>query len=121
MERDTKVVEQDLKNIAAQSPLLNPPKNYLIRGGTGIFLKYLPTLHHVAFIVDSSKSNQGLYAPSSGIPIVAPPELKKSSSVKCVVVMGGSFTQEIVESLSANFSNTLKIITIDGTKLVELK
>jgi hypothetical protein len=77
--------------------------------------------NHVAFIVDSSKSKQGLYAPSSGIPIVAPEELKKSSSVKCVVVMGGSFTQEIVESLSANFSNTLKIITIDGTKLVELK
>jgi len=77
--------------------------------------------NHVAFIVDSSKSKQGLFAPSSGIPIVAPEELRKSSSVKCVVVMGGSYTQEIVESLSTNFSNTLKIITIDGTKLVELK
>jgi len=77
--------------------------------------------NHIQFIVDSSKSKQGFFAPSSGIPIVAPEELKKSSSVKCVVVMGGSYTQEIVESLSANFSNTLKIITIDGTKLVVLK
>jgi len=76
---------------------------------------------HIQFIVDSSKSKQGLFAPPSGIPIVAPEELKRSSSVKCVVVMGGSYTKEIVESLSANFSNTLKIVTIDGTKLVVLK
>jgi UDP-glucuronate decarboxylase len=41
---DTKVVEQDLENIAAQSPLPNAPKNYLITGGTGMFLKYLPKL-----------------------------------------------------------------------------
>lgn len=77
--------------------------------------------NHIQFIVDSSKSKQGLFAPSSGIPIVAPEELKKSSTVKCVIVMGGSYTQEIVKILSATFSNTLKIITIDGTKLVELQ
>ena len=77
--------------------------------------------NHIQFIIDNSKSKQGLFAPSSGIPIVAPDELKNSSSVKCVVVLGGSYTQEIIEDLSVNFSNTLKIITIDGAKLVELK
>jgi 2-polyprenyl-3-methyl-5-hydroxy-6-metoxy-1,4-benzoquinol methylase len=84
-------------------------------------ISILELQNRIKFIVDSSKNKQGLFAPSSGIPIVAPEVIKNSSSVKCVLVMGGSYTQEIIESLSANFSNTLKIITIDGTKLVELK
>ena len=84
-------------------------------------ISILELQNRIKFIVDSSKIKQGLFAPASGIPIVSPEVIKNSSSVKCVLVMGGSYTQEIIESLSANFSNTLKIVTIDGTKLVEFK
>ena len=75
----------------------------------------------VGLIVDSSKNKQGTFAPSSGIAIMSPEVLKTSRSIRCVLVMGGSYTKEISDDLLANFPSSLRIFTIDGVKLVEIK
>lgn len=73
---------------------------------------------HVGFIVDSSPSKQGKYAPASGLPIVSQEHLKISNDIDCVIVLGGSYSQEIIEDLIVNYSNHLRILTLDGTDLV---
>jgi len=40
----SRVVQQDLKSIADQAPIPNSPRNFLLTGGTGMLLKYLPVV-----------------------------------------------------------------------------
>ena len=80
-------------------------------------LSMLEIEDRIQFIVDNSLSKQGKYAPGSGIPIVAPEILRKSEEISCVIVLGGSYTQEIVDVLRGTFSKKLKIITLLSTKI----
>lgn len=44
MKWETSVVQQDLESIAEHSPMPKESKNFLVTGGTGMLLKYLPTV-----------------------------------------------------------------------------
>ena len=72
----------------------------------------------ISFIVDRAPSKQGSSAPASGIPIVSPSELSASVGISCVVVLGGSYTQEIIKELLENFGAHLRIVTLNGAELV---
>lgn len=75
----------------------------------------------IKFIVDRSNSKQGKYAPGSGIPIVSPSTLKSSLDISCVIVLGGSYSQEIIKDLLDNFDSKYRIITIEGAELVIIR
>lgn len=75
---------------------------------------------HVEYIIDSANNKQGLYSPASGIKIVSPAKLKSSDSIRCVIVIGGSYNEEISADLLENYSKVLRIFTIDGCRLREI-
>ena len=84
-------------------------------------ISILELSEHVDFIVDSSPSKQEKYAPASGLPIVSQEHLKFSNDIDCVIVLGGSYSQEIIEDLIVNYSSHLRILTLDGTDLVVVR
>lgn len=72
----------------------------------------------VEFVVDSSPNKQNRFTPSTALPIVSPQELKKNSRIKCIVVLGGSYSNEIIKNLKTNFSSELRILSIENTNWV---
>jgi len=80
-------------------------------------ISILGLCEQIEFIVDSAQSKQGKYAPSSGIPIVSPQILKSTEEIACVIVLGGSYTNEIVSTLRESFSPKLIIITLSESQL----
>ena len=74
----------------------------------------------IRFIADSSQDKQGRYAPASGVPIVSPQLLQEISDIECVIVLGGSYTDEIVALLRDKYLKKFKIITILDAQIREM-
>jgi SAM-dependent methyltransferase len=72
----------------------------------------------VEFVVDNSPNKQNKLTPSTAIPIVSPQKLKDDSKIRCVIVLGGSYSNEIIENLRANFPRFFRILSIDNAQLV---
>lgn len=71
----------------------------------------------IKYIVDSSQMKQGKFSPGLGFPIFNPDYLKEDTNISAVFVLGGSFSEEIVESLMLNFNRQFAILTLDGVNL----
>ncbi len=71
----------------------------------------------IEFIIDSSINKQERAAPGSGIPITSPEVLRNNVKIACIIVLGGSYTKEIVEIIRLQYGLAAKIISIDGTKI----
>ena len=74
----------------------------------------------IRFIADSSQDKQGRYAPASGVPIVSPQLLQEISDIECVIVLGGSYTDEIVALLRDKYLKKFRIITILEAQIREM-
>jgi len=64
----------------------------------------------LSMIVDSSPAKQGFFAPGSGLPIRPPADLI-SNKIKAVIVMAGSYSDEIFQILRKDFPS-VKFVTV---------
>lgn len=73
----------------------------------------------VKYVVDSAKFKQGRYTPATHIPIVAPDMLIKKP-VSAVVVMAGSYSDEIVDVIRKNFRKitSVSVLRESGLKII---
>jgi len=67
----------------------------------------------VRYVVDSAPFKQNRYTPGTHLPIVAP-EVFFSDSVGAVLVIAGSYTQEVCEIIRRRGKNSIKIGVLDG-------
>lgn len=72
----------------------------------------------IRYIVDSAPFKQGKYAPATHVPIVSP-ALLKVDPVDAVVVMAGSYSEEVVTTLRARFDRSLRIAVLKHSQLEE--
>jgi SAM-dependent methyltransferase len=71
----------------------------------------------IAYVVDSAPFKQGKFTPATHIPIVAPEMLKKEP-VDAVIVMAGSYSDEIAKSLRADAQGPGSIAVLNEEKIV---
>lgn len=81
-------------------------------------LALLDLKEFVKFVVDNSPNKQNKLTPSTAIPIVSPQKLKDDSEIKCVIVLGGSYSNEIIDNLRSNFPRFFRILSIEYAQLV---
>jgi hypothetical protein len=72
----------------------------------------------IRYVVDSAPFKQGKLTPVSHIPIVAPAALRQDP-VDALLVMAGSFSDEIVRTLRRDFDPQLKIVILRDFGLAE--
>ena len=75
---------------------------------------------HLAFVVDSATFKQNRFTPASHLPIRAPDSLRVTPEVRAVIVMTGSYADEVVEVLRRDYSNGLSIAVLTPTGLREI-
>ncbi|WP_035256745.1 class I SAM-dependent methyltransferase [Desulfatirhabdium butyrativorans] len=76
------------------------------------------TACHIKYIVDSAPFKQGKYSPATHIPIVNPSFLK-NDPVDAVVVMAGSYSEEVVTILKNHYPcNNIAAITSNGLTII---
>lgn len=71
----------------------------------------------VSMIVDSAPPKQGLFAPGSGLPIY-PPSALKENGINTVIVMAGSYSNEIVQILGKDFPSVIYVAVAKEDHLV---
>ena len=69
-------------------------------------------------VIDSAPFKQGKYTPVTHL-LIYPPDVLYKLPVKAVIVMAGSYSEEVVQILQKNFKD-IKIAIIEGLKLKEL-
>ncbi|HDD43848.1 MAG TPA: methyltransferase domain-containing protein [Candidatus Desulfofervidus auxilii] len=69
-------------------------------------------------VIDSAPFKQGKYTPVTHL-LIYPPDVLYKLPVKAVIVMAGSYSEEVVQILRKNFKD-IKIAIIEGLKLKEL-
>lgn len=72
---------------------------------------------YISFIVDSSPFKQGLYTPSTHIKVVSPSELK-NSDIELIIVMAGSYCEEIKQILIKQYKK-IDILIYKDNKIYE--
>ncbi len=70
-------------------------------------------------VIDSALFKQGKYTPVTNL-FIYPPEILKEKLIKAVIVMAGSYSEEVVQILQKNFKDVKKIAVVEGLKLKEL-
>ncbi len=65
----------------------------------------------IKYIVDSASFKQGKYSPASHVPIVAPRVLD-SDKVGAIVVMAGSYSDEVVKVIQEKYDNKIGIAVL---------
>lgn len=76
----------------------------------------------VSYVVDSASFKQDRFTPGSMLRVVSPDHLRNDPRVRTVVVMGGSYSNEIVDILIEGFASNLNIVTVGerGFHIVKL-
>lgn len=62
----------------------------------------------IKYVVDSAPFKQGKFTPATHIPIVAPHKLR-TEPVDAIIVMAGSYSDEVVNTLQIDFDQNLQI------------
>jgi 2-polyprenyl-3-methyl-5-hydroxy-6-metoxy-1,4-benzoquinol methylase len=75
----------------------------------------------VKYIVDSSPKKQGKKAPGSGLDINSPSIINNDYDIDGVIVMGGSYSEEICKTLQTNFRSNIVIFVLKGHELVRVQ
>jgi len=71
-------------------------------------LAMLKNAGRIKYVVDSAEFKQGRYTPVSHIPIVAPNNIKNDPVVN-IIVMAGSYSDEVAGSIMERFGEEMKI------------
>jgi SAM-dependent methyltransferase len=92
-----------------------PPRSVVVWGAGHQALAAL-ALHEladrIAYVVDSAPFKQDRLTPATHIPIRSPAVLKSDPLVKAVIVMGASYSDEIVRVLRSEYSPSLAVATL---------
>ncbi len=105
----TKLIEDEFKNCS----------KFVVWGAGHQSLFTIATTNlknKIDYIVDSSPSKQGLYAPGSGIPIMSPTNLKEDNPDVIIVACAG-YNNEVVKMLKSYNLNTKYIYVLNGLNL----
>jgi len=73
----------------------------------------------VTCVVDSAPFKQGRYTPATHIPVVAPDHIE-SEKIDAVLIMAGSYTQEIVRIIRMSWP-WVKVAAVGETEVTEVK
>ena len=71
----------------------------------------------VAYVVDSAPFKQGRFTPASHLPVKSPETLKNDPSVKAVLVMGASYSDEIAARVIGEFNLPVAILRPHGLEI----
>jgi len=84
-------------------------------------ISQLGLIERVDYIVDSSDRKIGKYAPGSGIKINDPDVLLKDSSVKLLLIMASSYSEEVSNIVLYKYEFINNVYIIDGSKCIKIK
>jgi len=73
----------------------------------------------IRYVVDSAPFKQGKFTPATHIPIVAP-ETFFDDDLSAIVVVAGSYTQEVISIIQKRISRSIDIATVSGSNLIRL-
>lgn len=73
-----------------------------------LVLSQIKSKRKIKYVVDSARFKQNKYTPASHIPIVSPEELSKNP-VEAIIVMAGSYSNEVVKILMQKYDRKIKI------------
>lgn len=76
---------------------------------------------HITCVLDSADFKQNKYTPTTHLPIFSPEVLNKKD-IGAILVMGGSYSQEIKEILKQKYPNVIcAIMNPDGVEICEME
>lgn len=72
------------------------------------------------FVVDSAPFKQGKYTPATHLPIVSPATLKEDNTIKAIVIMAASYSDEVARQIRSQFGSRfqLAIVRPEGLEIV---
>ncbi len=70
----------------------------------------------IRYVVDSAPFKQGKFTPATHIPIVSP-EVFYEDDLLAIVVVAGSYTQEVISAIQSHMSRDIDIFTVSGSNL----
>lgn len=70
----------------------------------------------IKYIVDSAPFKQGKFSPATHIPIVSPEKLK-TDPIDAIILMAGSYNEEIKKIIKEKYDNKIKIAVLKETGL----
>jgi len=73
----------------------------------------------IKYVVDSALFKQNKFTPATHIPIVSPNEIKENP-VEAVIVMAGSYSDEVVGIIQNQYSKKIEVCVLDGYKLQKI-
>jgi SAM-dependent methyltransferase len=73
----------------------------------------------ISYVVDSAKFKQGKYTPVTHLRIVSP-EALASDPVDAVIIMAGSYSDEVVKIIRRDYSQELNVVALSDFGLVRL-
>jgi len=74
----------------------------------------------IKYVIDSAVFKQNKFTPATHIPIVSPNAIKENP-VKAVIVIAGSYTNEVVEQVYGLSDNELTVYVINGDQVQQLE
>jgi len=121
---DLKNWQEDLEELkkCLERFLNNYKKEEIMVWGAGhqalVILSLTNIANKIYGVIDSAPFKQGKYTPVTHL-FIYPPDVLYKLRVKAVIVMAGSYSEEVVQILQKNFKD-IKIAIIEGLKLKEL-
>lgn len=74
----------------------------------------------ISAIIDSAPFKQGKYSPASAVKIV-PPEILENTLIKRIIIMAGSYSDEIARSINKNHPGKFKVAIVRENNLETIK
>ena len=71
---------------------------------------------HIKYVVDSATFKQNKYMPVSHIPI-KPPEILNNDPVRAVIVVAGSYGEEVIYQIKENYRLNIKVAVFNDNEL----
>ena len=70
----------------------------------------------ICCVLDSAPFKQGRFSPATGLPIY-PPQILANGTVKAVIIMAGSYSDEVADIIKARWGDCFKLALLRGNHL----
>ena len=109
---DLSYMERLRRNMVSQiDDYINSHESVAVWGASHqafFIMAMLNNAEKLKYVVDSAEFKQGKYTPVSHIPIVAPAKIH-TDPVKAIIVMAGSYSDEVAHYIKAHFDENIQI------------
>ena len=75
----------------------------------------------IKYVLDSAPFKQNKFTPATHIPIVSPQKIEEDLSIQAVIVMGASYSDEIVKNLKNKHRKNLKVAVFRSNQIEMVK